>query len=171
MGRKERSRRLAKWPIMTMRLMKKLLQLEHQQKLPPQEKVRYVVCYFSYCVSFVTFNERIFQFRTPTLLKWGCFSSAGLNTVKVDIWKTQDYFRKKTGIFICLIKIKIKIIYPRAKGPTQELYSSSRQTAVVPVLKNYMQFFGYFSGLGNNAPPSRNEHGSWWADSKDLYSS
>ena len=42
------------------------------------------------------------------------------------------------------IKIKIKTIYPRGKGPTQELYSSSRRTAVVPLFKNYMQFFWLF---------------------------
>ena len=36
---------------------------------------------------------------------------------------------------------QIKIIYPRGIGPTYELYSSSRRTAVVPLLKNYMQFF------------------------------
>ena len=34
-----------------------------------------------------------------------------------------------------------KIIHPRGMGPTYELYSSSRRTAVVPLLKNYMQFF------------------------------
>ena len=34
-----------------------------------------------------------------------------------------------------------KTIYPRGKGPTQELYSSSRRTAVVPLFKNYMQLF------------------------------
>ena len=34
-----------------------------------------------------------------------------------------------------------KTIYPRGKGPTQELYSSSRRTAVVPLFKNYMHFF------------------------------
>ena len=40
------------------------------------------------------------------------------------------------------------------KGPTQELYSSSRRTAVLPLFKNYMKFFfGYFSGLGNVASP------------------
>ena len=38
-------------------------------------------------------------------------------------------------------KIKIKTHYPQGKGPTQELYSSSRRTAVVPLFKNYMQFF------------------------------
>ena len=36
---------------------------------------------------------------------------------------------------------KLKIIYSRGIGPTYELYSSSRRTAVVPLLKNYMQFF------------------------------
>ena len=35
----------------------------------------------------------------------------------------------------------IKTIYPRSKGSTDELYSSSRRTVVVPLLKNYMQFF------------------------------
>ena len=65
----------------------------------------------------------------------------------------------------------IKTIYPRGKGPTQELYSSSRRTAVVPLFKNYMQFFffGYFSGLGNVASPSSNEHGSWWASNIRLF--
>ena len=53
---------------------------------------------------------------------------------------------------------KIKIIYPRGKGPTHELYSSSRRTAVVSLFKNYIQFFGFFSGLGNVASPSSNEH-------------
>ena len=42
----------------------------------------------------------------------------------------------------------IKIIYPRGKGPTQELYSSSRRTAVVPLFKNYMQLFFLVSFLG-----------------------
>ena len=36
---------------------------------------------------------------------------------------------------------KVKTIYPRSKGPTEELYSSSRRTVVLPLLKNYMQFF------------------------------
>ena len=39
------------------------------------------------------------------------------------------------------VKIEIKTIYPRGKGSTQELYSSLRRTAVVPLLKNCMQFF------------------------------
>ena len=41
-----------------------------------------------------------------------------------------------------------KTIYPRGKGPTQELYSSSRRTAVVPLFKNYMQFFFLVIFLG-----------------------
>ena len=42
----------------------------------------------------------------------------------------------------------LKIIYPRGIGPTYELYSSSRRTAVVPLLKNYMQFFWLFFWAG-----------------------
>ena len=62
---------------------------------------------------------------------------------------------RKVVIFSQLSVIRIKTIYPRGKGPTQELYSSSRRTAVVPLFKNYMQFLlgffllvfvGYFSG-------------------------
>ena len=61
-------------------------------------------------------------------------------------------------------KRAIKTTYPRGKGPRQELHSSSRRTAVVPLFKNYMQFsLLFFSGLGNVASPSSNEHGSWWA--------
>ena len=41
-----------------------------------------------------------------------------------------------------------KIIYPRGIGPAYELYSSSRRTAVVPLLKNYMQFFWLFFWAG-----------------------
>ena len=39
------------------------------------------------------------------------------------------------------LKIKIKTIYPRGKGPTQELYSSSRRTAVVPLFKSHKYYF------------------------------
>ena len=47
-----------------------------------------------------------------------------------------------------LLAYVIKIIYPRGIGPTYELYSSSRRTAVVPLLKkNYMQFFWLFFGV------------------------
>ena len=53
-----------------------------------------------------------------------------------------------------------KIIYPRGIGPTYELYSSSRRTAVVPCLRTTCNCFGYFSGLGNVASPSSNEHQS-----------
>ena len=38
-------------------------------------------------------------------------------------------------------KTCLRSFYPRGIGPTYELYSSSRRTAVVPLLKNYMQFF------------------------------
>ena len=38
-----------------------------------------------------------------------------------------------------------KTIYPLGKGPTYELYSSSRRATAVPLFKNYMQFFfGFF---------------------------
>ena len=55
----------------------------------------------------------------------------------------------KLRVFAELVVIKssernlkiIKIIYPRGVGPIYELYSSSRRTAVVSLLKNYMQFF------------------------------
>ena len=45
-----------------------------------------------------------------------------------------------TKIFSPRIKklLYFKTIYPRWKGPTQELYSSSLRTAVVPLFKNYM---------------------------------
>ena len=32
-----------------------------------------------------------------------------------------------------------------------------------PCLKTTCNFISYFSGLGNVASPSSNEHGSWWA--------
>ena len=65
---------------------------------------------------------------------------------------------------------QFKIIYPRGIGPTYELYSSSRRSAAVPLLKKYMQFFfGYFSGLGKIASPSSNEHGSWRASNIRLF--
>ena len=41
--------------------------------------------------------------------------------------------------------INIKTIYPRGIGPTKELYSSSRQTTVVPLFMNYMNFFWLFT--------------------------
>ena len=43
--------------------------------------------------------------------------------------------------YFCYDPNHSKIIYPRGMGPTYELYSSSRRTAVVRLLKNYMQFF------------------------------
>ena len=41
----------------------------------------------------------------------------------------------------------VKSIDPQGKGPTNELFSSSRRTAVVSLLKIYTQCFCYFSGL------------------------
>ena len=42
----------------------------------------------------------------------------------------------------------LRSFYPRGIGPTYELYSSSRRTAVVPLLKNYMHFFWLFFWAG-----------------------
>ena len=61
--------------------------------------------------------------------------------------KTFESINPATEDVICSVSFKFqvfvffKIIYPRGIGPTYELYSSSRRTAVVPLLKNYMQFF------------------------------
>ena len=43
----------------------------------------------------------------------------------------------------------LKTVYPQGKEPTCQLFSSSQRTAVLPLFNIYMQFFGYFSGLGN----------------------
>ena len=37
------------------------------------------------------------------------------------------------------------------------------ESLLCPCLRTTCNFFGYFSGLGNFASPSSNEHGSWWA--------
>ena len=52
--------------------------------------------------------------------------------------KIKTFFQKATA---GLIKLQIKTVYPQGKGPTYELFSSSRRTAVVPLLKIYMQCF------------------------------
>ena len=64
-----------------------------------------------------------------------------------------------------------KTIYPREKGPTQELYSSSRRTAVVPLFKNYMLFFGYFLGWVMLLHPqaTSTDHGGPHGDYEDLF--
>ena len=87
-----------------------------------------------------------FEVQHRQRLKWG-----------YDVFSRVLRFHQNESTFT------FKIIYPRGIGPTYELYSSSRRTVVVPLLKNYMHFFGYFSVLGNVASPSSNEHGSWWA--------
>ena len=52
----------------------------------------------------------------------------------------NTYHRLFCTCFFCAY-FNFKTIYLRWKGPKQELYSSSRRTAVVPLFKNYMQFF------------------------------
>ena len=53
-------------------------------------------------------------------------------------------------VFRLARSIAVKTIYPREKGSTYELCSSSWQTAVVSLFKkcNFCAFFDYFSGLG-----------------------
>ena len=99
----------------------------------------------------VTCNKNSYISLTPRIYEKGC----GHRLYRCISDRDLSAWRPKSIV---------KTIYPRGKGPTQELYSSSRRTAVVPLFKNYMDIFiGYFSGLGNVSSPSSNEHGSWWA--------
>ena len=92
-----------------------------------------------------------------------------LNLSPTIVVKNNDIFSHLIPNYFELIRrlcYFLRPFYPRGKEPTQELYSSSRRTAVVPLFKNCMHFFGYISGLGNVASPSSNEHGSWWASNE-----
>ena len=89
------------------------------------------------------------------------------NFYDISVYFSGDELKRIQAWSKCFCNLKT--IYPRWKGPTQELYSSSRRTAVVPLFKNYIQFFWFFSGLGNVVSPSSNEHGSWWASNIRLF--
>ena len=116
----------------------------------------------------------MYFFDKPSILTLQLnFSTHRTNQVKIQFLKfclkkmylQEVHIREK-----CVIKIKVKTIYSRGKGPTQQLYSSSRRTAVVPLFKNFTcNFFGYFSGLGNVDSPSSNDTGLGGPRTSDLY--
>ena len=68
------------------------------------------------------------------------------NFYDISVYFSGDELKRIQAWSKCFCNLKT--IYPRWKGPTQELYSSSRRTAVVPLFKNYIQFFWFFFWAG-----------------------
>ena len=74
-----------------------------------------------------------------------------LNLSLTIVVKNNDIFSHLIPNYFELIRrlcYFLRPFYPRGKEPTQELYSSSRRTAVVPLFKNFMQFFWLFFWAG-----------------------
>ena len=61
-----------------------------------------------------------------------------------------------------------KTIHPRGKDQHKSCSAHHGEPLLCPCLRTTCNFFGYFSGLGNVASPSSNEHGSWWASNIRL---
>ena len=62
------------------------------------------------------------------------------------------------------LRLRLKPFIHRGKDQHKSCTAHHGEPLLCPCLRTTCNFFfGYFSGLGNVASPSSNEHGSWWA--------